>query len=426
MAMISNNQFDFEIKKLHFTMDISKHCFVIQEIDDELKSQVLFALSFHSRLINLRQDLKWGAQESEKKVTYLRMMQITQKTKQIKYFLKNTTNDNPNREFKRPVAKRQIICFHLGISELLFELLYFMRKNRDGELGVKDGKTMTGVPIFKNKPNEYEKFIEMYNAIYEVIYELIRDNTQFKIHVSKWISFIFEDVIRDNQEYHLKTLLELLKNNYFFVNNFVTENLVVLLVDRMLNDPNKQSNVFYEKKYLEIFRAFCICGDEVNSDNQVLILNKFIKKITQNQENQIFEIKLSKRKNEETKMEELVCWAASDKQKQKQRRFGEYYKICKDEFPSAWSYMISYLNLIADMCKGRNKIVENYIDTTMSMDVISELITKQTLFDAQVPIIRIMHYLYAQNQNFYPIDRITRVLDNDNLDDEINLNCTKS
>lgn len=105
-------------------------------------------------------------------------------------------------------------------------------------------------------------------------------------------------MIRDNEEYHLKTLLELLKNNSFFVNNFVTENLVVLLVDRMLTDPNqKKSNEFFEKKYLEIFRAFCICGDEVNSDNQVLILNKFIKKIAENPENIIFEIKLSKRKN---------------------------------------------------------------------------------------------------------------------------------
>lgn len=47
----------------------------------------------------------------------------------------------------------------------------------------------------------------MYNAIYEVIFELIRDNTQFKIHVSKWINFIFEDVIRYNEEYQLKTLL---------------------------------------------------------------------------------------------------------------------------------------------------------------------------------------------------------------------------
>lgn len=47
----------------------------------------------------------------------------------------------------------------------------------------------------------------MYNGIYEVIFELIRDNPQFKIHVSKWITFIFEDVIRNDEEYQLKTLL---------------------------------------------------------------------------------------------------------------------------------------------------------------------------------------------------------------------------
>ena len=38
MSELTNNEFNFEIKKLEFTLDVSKHCFVIQEIDDELKS----------------------------------------------------------------------------------------------------------------------------------------------------------------------------------------------------------------------------------------------------------------------------------------------------------------------------------------------------------------------------------------------------
>lgn len=71
--------------------------------------------------------------------------------------------------------------------------------------------------------------------------------------------------------------------------------------------------------------------------------------------------------------------------------------------------MISYLHLIADMCRGRNKIVESYIDTTMTLEVLTELMTKEKLFDAEVPIIRIIHYLFAENQNFYPIDRVSRV-----------------
>lgn len=34
MNELMNNEFNFEIKKLEFTLDVSKHCFVIQEIDD--------------------------------------------------------------------------------------------------------------------------------------------------------------------------------------------------------------------------------------------------------------------------------------------------------------------------------------------------------------------------------------------------------
>jgi hypothetical protein len=57
---MSLNEQEYEVRKLEFTLDISKHCFIIQEIDDELKKKVLFALSFHSKIIDLREDLKWG------------------------------------------------------------------------------------------------------------------------------------------------------------------------------------------------------------------------------------------------------------------------------------------------------------------------------------------------------------------------------
>lgn len=64
LAHMALNEQEYEIKKLEFTLDISKHCFVIQEIDDELKKKVLFALSFHSKIIDLREDLKWGPEEA--------------------------------------------------------------------------------------------------------------------------------------------------------------------------------------------------------------------------------------------------------------------------------------------------------------------------------------------------------------------------
>lgn len=76
----------------------------------------------------------------------------------------------------------------------------------------------------------------------------MRDNLLFKIYVSKWINFVIEDVLIENQQSQLNLLKELFKENEFLVKNFVTDNLVKDLADRMINQ--KDHFIFYEKKYL--------------------------------------------------------------------------------------------------------------------------------------------------------------------------------
>ena len=68
--------------------------------------------------------------------------------------------------------------------------------------------------------------------------------------------------MEENEEYQLKTLLELLKENSLFINHFVTEKLVDTLTTDMLKkkEVKGRDGEFFEKKYIEIFRAFCICG----------------------------------------------------------------------------------------------------------------------------------------------------------------------
>lgn len=43
----------------------------------------------------------------------------------------------------------------------------------------------------------------------------------------------------------------------------------------------RDSQVFEEKKYLEIFRLFCITGTRVNTANQITIYKTFINAINQ-------------------------------------------------------------------------------------------------------------------------------------------------
>lgn len=93
------------------------------------------------------------------------------------------------------------------MSELLFELLFYMKINKQD--------------IFKDSHNEKEKFEELYNTCYEVIEVMIKNNYMFKVHVSKWIDFVIEDVIESDSPARLTALKEILKGNQLLVKNFI-------------------------------------------------------------------------------------------------------------------------------------------------------------------------------------------------------------
>lgn len=151
-------ELEYEIKQVKFTIEISKNCFMIKEIDDDLKKQCLFALSFHAKIIDLREDLKWGWKDSQEKIKYRRLMQVTEKIKEIKDFLKNCKKEDSDLEYIRPIFKLQMICKDLGISELLFELLFYMKKNfAEKYAKVPEGEAPPGY-IYHEEPNEWGKF----------------------------------------------------------------------------------------------------------------------------------------------------------------------------------------------------------------------------------------------------------------------------
>ena len=61
-------------------------------------------------------------------------------------------------EYIKPIYKRQMICKDLGISELLFELLFYMKKNFENKyVKVPEGENPPGY-IFHNDPNSWGKF----------------------------------------------------------------------------------------------------------------------------------------------------------------------------------------------------------------------------------------------------------------------------
>lgn len=83
--------------------------------------------------------------------------------------------------------------------------------------------------------------------------------------------------------------------------------------------------------------------------------------------------------------------------------------------PTAWLYFVEYLNLIADLAQGRNKITEMELSLTYTLQLLGDLFEHEELHEAEVPIIRLIHYLYAESENFYPIEKKRKILNYNTL-----------
>jgi hypothetical protein len=75
----------------------------------------------------------------------------------------------------------------------------------------------------------------------------------------------------------------------------------------------------------------------------------FVKKIANDP---VFEVRLEEQDGS------IVVKASLDKKDQIVLPFAEFYSRSQEENPSAWLYFVEYLNLMADLTQGRNKITE--------------------------------------------------------------------
>jgi hypothetical protein len=174
---------------------------------------------------------------------------------------------------------------------------------------------------------------------------------------------VLDDVIANNEPCQLNLLKELLRENHFFVNNFVNREVIQYLTTHYIAKSDDKD--YHEKKYLEIFRLFCIVGSSVNTHNQKLILDHFIKVLRDS--HSLYEIHLLEDGGR------IVVGASLDKSSSQQYEFREFYERCMEENQSAWLYFVEYLNLIADLAQGRNKITEMELSLTYTLQLLGDL-----------------------------------------------------
>lgn len=61
------------------------------------------------------------------------------------------------------------------------------------------------------------------------------------------------------------------------------------------------------------------------------------------------------------------------------------------------------------MTSGRNKTVESVMEGYFSLDILADLFEKEQLYEAEAPIIRLLHNLHAESDKYYPIEKNKKI-----------------
>ena len=151
-----------------------------------------------------------------------------------------------------------------------------------------------------------------------------------------------------------------------------------------------------------------------------MIVDFFLKKIEHS--GSVYEVRLEKGDGG------INVLASLDKNRQIKLPFSEFYAQSQSDNPSAWLYFVEYLNLMADLTQGRNKITEEEVSKVFTIDITGDLFENEELHEAEIPIIRLLHYLHAESEYYYPIVKRRRLLNYNTVQggDGVSLNSTHS
>lgn len=106
--------------------------------------------------------------------------------------------------------------------------------------------------------------------------------------------------------------------------------------------------------------------------------------------------------------------------------FSDFQKSVMEEASETWIYMVEYINLLADLCFGRNKIVKNYLEKQFELSVLISLLQEPSLNDAYVAVLRFIHYLYVEGADYYPVLRINCIWQKQMIDRDPQINATEA
>ena len=278
------------------------------------------------------------------------------------FFMIKTEGTDPFECEGIPIQEHQKIFKDMKLLEILVDLLYFPFKSK-----IYDLNDLSEIP---------SDVIKIFILSYRLIKFSIKEYRPNELYASQWLGLLMNQTLNADPRVDIMaepTLTELIDNNKIVLETKITPDTIKNFVNLIVKNPLK--------KFIKLLRAVCVCDNEpmINNQREISILAVQDKDA---RERIVFKLRETKDHLVE------VCvkgeWILLN-EFQKQKESEEY------------EFFLSTIELMADLCLGKNFLAIDELKEIYTFKLCSLLISNK-IFDLEIraAFVKLMNTLWVE------------------------------
>ncbi|EAR85423.2 transmembrane protein, putative (macronuclear) [Tetrahymena thermophila SB210] len=308
-----------------------------------------------------------------------------------------SATSNYNEQISENIRQVQNILVDTKLMYLVVYLIYSLTYNYNF------------IQLIHEKDKQLSSYLsQLLQQSYTLLREIIQDNQKAKFVICQYLEIFIKNAFDMEDEEQIQNFLkELFQDNQMIIQDLITPRYIQNIIDSI-----------YEKQqphpiHCIILSALTQCNNQAVAQNQYCIIKNFFQDhqkqefhFTFEKDNIIYRQKVFDNKGREQEECQVV--------KLKITSFLE--KSSNKDLENLYKYFITYIELLSNICFGRNKIGIDYIRKIITVNQVllfldiqkSQIIITDVIRKIECSMLKLLQNAFLECQEFYDVQKIQK------------------
>ncbi|KAL4443071.1 hypothetical protein ABPG74_002138 [Tetrahymena malaccensis] len=265
------------------------------------------------------------------------------------------------------------------------------------------------IQLINEKDKQLSSYlIQLLQQSYILLREIIQDNQKAKFVICQYLEIFIKNAFDMEDEEQIQNFLkELFQDNQMIIQDLITPRYIQNIIDSIYEKPQPHPI------HCIILSALTQCNNQAVAQNQYCIIKNFF----QDQQKQEFHFTFEK--------DNIIYRQKTFDNKGREQEGCSVVKLkittflekstCK-ELENLYKYFITYIELLSNICFGRNKIGIDYIRKIITVNQVliflniqkNQIIITDVIGKIKCSMLKLLQNAFLENQEFYEVQKIQK------------------